>query len=228
MSKKRFSFVQVIININIIMSIFLIILSFWHYNQSINMLGISFMLIQMIISIFYVIIITKLNKQANTDMLTGLNNKKYFYEKLSELKNRVLFSLILIDIDNFKTINDRYGHIAGDQVLQQLAYILKDCVSRDCVIARWGGEEFSIILPDTNVQEALEIGNIIRKVIEENDFYFEGISDSITASVGITTLTEGVEIDIDEVFNIADKALYKAKEKKNNVVSIPLHINQYK
>jgi len=192
-----------------------------YYNHNQGLVWVPFVIIQMVISTICGIVIKKLHLQVHTDMLTGLRNRKYFYAKLSELKSKAPVSLILIDIDNFKSINDTYGHIAGDLVLQQFAGILQSNTRKNDVIARWGGEEFAVILPQTNAKEAFKIADRIRRIVENHLFSYETIICKITVSAGITSTKEAADIGIEQFIKIADGALYKAKEKKNFIVTVP-------
>jgi len=128
-------------------------------------------------------------------------------------KSKSPVSLIMIDIDNFKSINDTYGHIAGDKVLKQISAIFKQSIRISDVLVRWGGEEFAVILPDADNQKAIVIAERIRNAVEKGHFDYE-----ITVSIGVTSTDE--EVDVDKFTKLADQALYKAKEKKNSVASI--------
>jgi diguanylate cyclase (GGDEF)-like protein len=178
----------------------------------------SFVIIQMIISIICGILIRRLHQQVCTDTLTGLYNRKFFHTRLSELRTKAPVSLILIDIDNFKSINDTYGHIVGDQVLQQFAEILQSNTRTNDIIARWGGEEFAVILPRTYAEEASNIANRIRMIVENHFFSYGNITCKITVSMGIASVRQGTDVGPEQFIKTADEALYKAKEKKNFVV----------
>ncbi|QSQ08719.1 Response regulator PleD [Koleobacter methoxysyntrophicus] len=190
-----------------------------HYNYNQGLVWMPFVIFQVTISTICGILIKKLHQQVYTDSLTGLCNRRYFYTKLSELKSKAPVSLILLDIDNFKSINDTYGHLTGDRVLQQIADILQSNTRKNDIIARWGGEEFAVILPQTDVEEAFKIADRIRTTAENHIFSYEHITCKITVSVGIASAKE-VDISTDQFFKIADKALYKAKEKKNFIVTV--------
>ena len=162
-----------------------------------------------------------LEYQASHDKLTGLFNRNRFdelYEK--EIKRARRYnndlSLILFDIDNFKMINDSYGHQTGDEVLKEIAKIILGNVREQDINVRWGGEEFLILLPQTNLLGAFTVANKIRTSIETNIFTTNSLN--ITASFGVTQLLE----NDDESSFIArsDKFLYEAKKTgKNKVVS---------
>jgi diguanylate cyclase (GGDEF)-like protein len=157
---------------------------------------------------------------AATDELTKLYNRRYFNERLAEAMSAARrhdypLSLIMIDLDHFKVVNDNYGHSAGDQVLKAFADLLRDMIRAEDVAARWGGEEFIIILPHTLCEAAAALAERIRDA-------FENISRSTTpialsASFGVVQLRIGE--DEDSLIRRADDALYCAKhEGRNRVV----------
>ncbi len=161
-------------------------------------------------------LIKRLHEGTFRDGLTSAGNRKYFYEKLSqEIKRsertRTPVSLVFIDIDNFKSVNDTFGHVQGDKVLVQMVGIIKEYIRDADSLSRWGGEEFAIILPDTRSEEAYIIAERLRDVIASFDFGCRA-----TISAGITSET-GI-IDIDKFVSMADDALYRAKVRKNLVV----------
>jgi diguanylate cyclase len=176
-----------------------------------------FIIIQIIVSIYCGIVIKKLYQQTYIDTLTGLYNRRCFQNKLLGMKIKMPISLILIDIDNFKGINDTYGHIVGDHVLQQFAGILKSVTRENDIAVRWGGEEFAVILYQTEAKEAFKIADRIRKIVEEHIFSYSNITCNATVSIGIATAKADTNIDIERLFKVADKALYEAKEKRNCV-----------
>ena len=158
-----------------------------------------------------------------TDSLTGLHNTRYFYRALDleiARTNRygTPFSLMLFDIDNFKQLNDNYGHQAGDEVLHELAAILKSVSRETDTVVRYGGEEFIIILPNTPEEETVHLANRIRSAVQENVF---PLNDSgkvkITLSGGIASYPKNAR-DAKKLLNAADMALYAAKAAGKNVV----------
>lgn len=165
---------------------------------------ISLLVIQMVICATCGILIKELHQQVHTDTLTGLRNRRYFCEKLPELTSKAPISLILMDIDNFKSVNDTYGHMAGDQVLQQFAGILQSNTRKNDIIARLGGEEFAVILPQTDVKEAFKIANRIRTAVENHLFSYENITCKITVSVGIASVKECTNVSIDQFLKITE------------------------
>lgn len=162
----------------------------------------------------------KLEKLSLTDSLTSLYNRLYLdnnYEREIQRANRYKneLSIILIDIDLFKNINDTYGHEVGDTILIQMSNILKKNIRKTDILGRWGGEEFLIICPETNIENAKKIACNIRKIIEKYNFT---ISNNITCSFGCATY---IEKNIKEdTFKRADINLYKAKiEGRNKVIA---------
>ena len=170
----------------------------------------------------------KLTKQATTDALTGIANRHYFFEQGNALlsnanHNDRPFSFILLDFDNFKRINDQYGHFIGDLCLIEITKtIQKHCRDQD-IFSRIGGEEFVIALPDTTLQESNNIAETIRLAISKQQIPIEGqASITCTASFGITSRTNENEL-IKNLMMQADKALYSAKNQGRNRVQIFTH-----
>lgn len=163
-------------------------------------------------------LIKKLNARSTVDILTGLHNRRYFYDRLlldmeRLKKSKLPLSLAVIDVDNFKKINDKYGHVKGDKVLTILAQIFKANVRSYDTVVRWGGDEFIIIFPGIGIDGAKAFAERIRSIVESYRFNFK-----VTICMGLTCTME--VINIDEFVALADQALYKAKEKKNSVVSV--------
>lgn len=162
-------------------------------------------------------------KKAMHDSLTGLPNRESYQQRLDQEVQRFKryggkLSLMVCDVDLFKRINDTYGHLAGDKVLKIIAKSLQKNLRSSDFIARFGGEEFVALMPETSTDEALIVAEKLRKKIEESPFNFKKEPVQITVSFGISEIIEGESID--EVFNRADKALYKAKENGRNQVQI--------
>lgn len=163
-----------------------------------------------------------LTSLANTDELTGLANHRHFQEILREGlqsagANNNPFSMILFDIDHFKFYNDNYGHLKGDEVLQKIGEILKTMVKTPGIPARYGGDEFTVLVPDTE-KKALKLAEEIRKEIESCVFEGEEIlpKGELTVSVGVATFPKHGKTP-KELIRSADEALYKAKYSKNKV-----------
>ncbi len=159
----------------------------------------------------------KLEKLSVTDKLTKINNRAKLdsiLDKELKIKKRYrqALSIIILDIDYFKSINDRYGHICGDRILQEVATILKSNIRETDSIGRWGGEEFLIILPHTKENEAITLAENLRKIIENSHFYK---NIKIAASFGVY---ECNNFNILKCIENADKALYFAKNSNRNCV----------
>lgn len=165
----------------------------------------------------------RLESMATKDKLTGVNNRHTF-ELISRQLVKVVdrsgnpLSAVLIDIDHFKNINDRYGHLAGDQVIIKVANILKDYIRDSDLICRWGGEEFIILLPGSDREKTRVWAEKIRQSIENNTVLYDEKTISVTASFGISCYL-GKESQ-DTFFTRLDTALYQAKNKGRNRVEI--------
>jgi diguanylate cyclase (GGDEF)-like protein len=159
-----------------------------------------------------------LKRLSITDKLTGLNNRIKIDEVLSSNLHMFerydnVFSVILIDIDHFKKVNDTYGHPVGDEILKDFASILKKHARITDVVGRWGGEEFMIIASETDSVGATKFATSIKKAINEYEFPKIG---RVTASFGLSQISVGDSIE--DVVNRADLALYSAKESGRNKV----------
>jgi diguanylate cyclase (GGDEF)-like protein len=163
-------------------------------------------------------------KKSHTDVLTGLSNRRYFDDALQGEMNRVLryegcFSIFFIDLDNFKKFNDTYGHHAGDITLKVVAEIIQNMKRTEDIVCRYGGEEFIMILPETEKMNALVIAERIRKKVEETVIEFEDKTFNITLSGGISSCpADGKEPQ--ELLKAADVRLYQAKESGRNRICI--------
>ncbi|MGN7414074.1 sensor domain-containing diguanylate cyclase [Paenibacillus sp. SAF-068] len=160
----------------------------------------------------------QLETLASTDLLTGLRNRRFFQEKMLESlmlfrEQQRYFSLLVVDIDHFKSINDTYGHPIGDLVLGNLAGLLQSLSRSTDVVARYGGEEFVIILPDCEEQQAIGIAERYRSQVASADWG----EYNITVSIGAATVVE--EDTEQSLFQKADKALYASKTGGRNRVT---------
>jgi diguanylate cyclase (GGDEF)-like protein len=167
----------------------------------------------------------KLQKLATHDGLTGLYNQRFFYCALEDELARAkrydhCFSLLLLDLDFFKKVNDTYGHRSGDAVLGELGRRLKSRMRSSDVICRYGGEEISVILPETDTAAATLLGEDLRRLIEEKLFDVDnGQAITITVSIGIATFPRHVE-EMALLVSHADTALYQAKKEGRNCVRV--------
>lgn len=165
----------------------------------------------------------RLTKMAETDELTSLYNRRYFMKVFSEEVHRyqqlkIDFSVLLIDLDYFKLVNDVYGHDIGDQVLKEFATICRNNLRSTDIIGRLGGEEFGIILPGSSLQIAYEISEKLRNNIASHPWR---IKNKITISCGIASTSEIKEREqLNQLIKMADEKLYIAKEKGRNIVII--------
>jgi two-component system cell cycle response regulator len=168
----------------------------------------------------------KLEKLATFDSLTGLYNRRAILGKLRELINLVNrykedFSLIMLDIDHFKRVNDRYGHLTGDEVLEKVATLIHGNIRDTDIVGRYGGEEFIIILPQANLSCAGIVAERLRSIIEKAEMKDSaGNVFAITVSQGLAGWERGE--DAYSLISRADEALYKAKEKGRNRVQVVL------
>lgn len=171
----------------------------------------------------------RLKRVGLTDSLTGVNNRRFFDQRLIEEAGRAQrtnepLACLFMDVDHFKTVNDKYGHQLGDQVLREVAGLIREQLRASDVLGRYGGEEFSALLVNANSDAAMEIAERIRSVIEKQSFTTaEGQTMSVTISIGVSILpmgsgeinTEGLAEDLVER---ADQAVYQAKHNGRNLV----------
>ena len=174
--------------------------------------------LQEIIYILLFLVIKKLYKAALLDELTQTGNRRYLYLKLYEElfkleRNKRDLSVLLLDIDDFKAINDKYGHIIGDNVITEVVNIMKEDIRKGDSIFRFGGEEFIIVLPDTDLKGAQKIAERIRAAVE--GYSFTAADLKITVSIGIAATKKPTAIKT--FIQKADEAMYRAKNSKNTV-----------
>jgi diguanylate cyclase len=162
-----------------------------------------------------------LKKMARTDMLTGLYNRMRFTEFVEQEIARARRTgeescLVMLDLDHFKSVNDIFGHPNGDTILKWIAGVMKSQLRDTDILARFGGEEFTILLPGTSVEGAYNVAEKVRLAIEHCTFPGQMEKLKLTASFGITSLTADANATFDSVYREADKALYRAKDKGRN------------
>lgn len=166
----------------------------------------------------------KTEELAIRDSLTGLYVRRYFFERLqnehrrSLLTNRPL-SVLMCDIDYFKECNDRYGHGGGDLMLKRFAEILKENCEPDCIVTRYGGEEFALILPELSREEAVAMAEKIRSSVENKPFTIRREQLKMTVSIGVAIMPDDT-LDAEMLVQKADEALYKAKRTGRNKVCL--------
>jgi diguanylate cyclase (GGDEF)-like protein len=159
---------------------------------------------------------------TTVDGLTQVFNKRYYMEAIEREMSRARrytrsLSLIMFDLDHFKQVNDKYGHLAGDMVLSELAKIVKETIRREDIFARYGGEEFSIILPEISLENALFFADKIREVVEQKEFTFDNYNIPVTISIGVAAYDTSMST-IEHFIKKADDCLYSAKNGGRNCV----------
>lgn len=159
-------------------------------------------------------------QSALRDELTGCGNKRALDASLHReaelsVRHNTPLSILMLDVDHFKHINDTYGHLAGDSVLRDLAATIKKCARQSDLCFRYGGEEFLLILDDTDVNQALKIAERIRESVETHTYLYKGKIIPVTISIGASTFMQGETLD--SLKERADKALYTAKESGRNL-----------
>ena len=161
----------------------------------------------------------KLDYNINHDVLTGLYNRRFFegIMKRSKEEKETSYSVAMLDVDDFKKINDTYGHETGDRVLAAVSKCIESCLPENAVAVRWGGEEFVLYLPQVDSAQALDVLNDFRAKLSEQEIYHKGTRVVITATIGLST---GENIaDYEEYIRQADEKLYWGKKHgKNQVV----------
>ncbi|NQZ21338.1 MAG: diguanylate cyclase [Colwellia sp.] len=166
----------------------------------------------------------ELQEKNTLDELTGLYNRRHYDQKIlaeyrRSRRNLTPLSLVVIDIDHFKQVNDNYGHLAGDACLVVVATCIKQCLRRSADIGcRYGGEEFCLILPETDSEGALALAEELRESIETCHANYNGIDISLTISCGSSTYQQQKHVKPEHLFAVADQALYQAKNNGRNQV----------
>ena len=164
---------------------------------------------------------TQTKQLSITDALTNLYNRRYFETTFAREFARAKrynsqLSLVVVDIDWFKKINDTYGHSCGDYVLRELSWLMAENFRQTDIIFRYGGEEFVILLTETDGNSAIIPVERLRRAVEDNKFKFKGVELNVTISAGISSNKDVNEVS--QMFDNADKALYQAKEEGRNRV----------
>jgi diguanylate cyclase (GGDEF)-like protein/PAS domain S-box-containing protein len=173
----------------------------------------------------YKLLTQKLHELAVTDDLTGISNRRHFFDNAtrelfrSKRASRPL-SIIMFDIDHFKSVNDTYGHAVGDEVLKKIAARISSNLRSLDIYARYGGEEFIICLPETSLEDAKNAAERIRKIVEETIMQDTNNNDfKVTISLGVASLSHDSDA-LEQIIEQADKALYKAKQGGRNRVGV--------
>ncbi|MDX9871050.1 MAG: GGDEF domain-containing protein [Clostridia bacterium] len=167
---------------------------------------------------------SELLKAASLDGLTGTLNRKTFIARSKDIiflyaRKQEQISYLLIDIDDFKKINDRHGHYVGDIVLQEFADTIRKQLRNYDLLGRYGGEEFAVLLPGTGEKEAIGIAERLRTVIESSSVHADP-EVKYTASIGVSTITPDKDTNIDILYQLSDRALYTAKKQGKNCCMI--------
>ncbi len=165
----------------------------------------------------------KLEKLSKLDPLTGLYNRRHIIEQMEHERLRYLrystdFTTILIDIDDFKNVNDTYGHNCGDYVLVEVANRMSQMLRQQDCLSRWGGEEFLVMLPETNAEGAYILAERLRLAIQELDLSYNGATVQVTVTLGVCPFVN--ELTIEELIMRADRALYRGKRRGRNCVVV--------
>jgi diguanylate cyclase (GGDEF)-like protein len=172
---------------------------------------------------------TRLKKLSITDGLTQIYNRMYFEKQFRKEWRRcsrqgAQISVLMIDVDNFKSLNDSAGHLAGDKVLQSIASALHNYFKRaGDLVARYGGEEFIVMLPETDQRQSIAMAEGLRLTIEKLVTHYNDHQFSVTVSIGISTTTPSANLSPEHLLRAADSALYKAKNTgRNRIEMLPL------
>jgi diguanylate cyclase (GGDEF)-like protein len=166
----------------------------------------------------------ELQEKNTLDDLTGLYNRRFYDQKIlaeyrRSRRNLTPLSLVVIDIDHFKKVNDKYGHLAGDECLVAVSTCIKECLRRSADIScRYGGEEFCLILPETDSKGALALAEELRESIANCQINYNNSTIMLTISCGISTYLQQKNVQLEHLFAAADKALYQAKHNGRNQV----------
>jgi len=171
-----------------------------------------------------VILTNRLTELATTDSLTGVSNRRQFDTFLGIEINRASrynhsVGLAMVDLDDFKQVNDTYGHQAGDYVLTELCRVLKEGLRATEIVSRYGGEEFTVIIPQADYDVARVVGEKIRSLVEKHEFTYDGTRLPVTVSVGVALFPQ-MSIDAESLVATADRAMYEAKRAGKNRVCL--------
>ena len=164
-------------------------------------------------------------EHSTRDVKTSLYNHGFFMTRLNEevarsKRTAYCSSIIVMDVDKFKNFNDTYGHLAGDQVLEQLATVLKECVRNEDIPSRFGGEEFTVLLPNTDKSTAWLVAERLRTSVSAMVVPWKEPIPQVTISIGIYTFDQKSDVDSAEIIHRADEALYLSKERGRNRCTI--------
>lgn len=163
-------------------------------------------------------------EKAELDFLTGLKNRRSMFDQVklndtaAEAKE-LITTIIMADVDHFKQVNDTYGHDHGDAVLIEISGLIKNSLRGTDIVARWGGEEFLVLLPKTNIEQATSVAESIRETIANKPIHHDGVEHKVTLTLGIASYSANSSFE--ETIQLADKALYEGKEQgRNRVIAV--------
>ena len=167
--------------------------------------------------------VEELSELVSTDALTGLFNFRHFKTVLQAEMDRskrsgIPTSLVMVDLDHFKAVNDTYGHEVGNVALQHLSEILKGEVRTTDIVCRYGGEEFAIVFPETHLNLAVKVADRIREQIQKSPVRIDDSEINLTASMGASVYMKTSVLDIDDFIDSVDKYLYEAKQSGRNCI----------
>jgi diguanylate cyclase (GGDEF)-like protein len=165
--------------------------------------------------------LARMELMAMIDPLTGIGNRRYFLERIEQefVRSRrygASLSIAMVDIDDYKKVNDRYGHECGDIVLQWISAMLTGDLRREDIIARWGGEEFILAFPETNIEGAGIIAEKLRSMVSTAVLDYRGNSIGVTVTIGLANVN--FNLTIDENIRMADDAMYRGKRSTKNCI----------
>jgi diguanylate cyclase (GGDEF)-like protein len=164
----------------------------------------------------------QLERLAMMDELTGLMNRRAFFiqgaKEISRTKrHQTALSLLMLDVDNFKAVNDQYGHETGDRVLQHVSHKIVENVREMDMVARMGGEEFSVLLPNTVAEDAVKLAERVRQAIEQESCQFQDQLIGVTVSIGVASYSKNIS-NLEAILKHADDSMYRAKNRGRNRV----------
>ena len=167
----------------------------------------------------------RLKELTRIDPLTSLSNRRYFMECFETeysraRRHQIPLSYVMMDLDHFKKVNDHYGHVAGDDALILVARLIEESLRAHDTCGRYGGEEFSMLLPETEPDGAFKVADRCRQAVADAELVCDGKKVPLGISLGISTLWPGSEWSISDMIRYADGALYRSKESGRNTVTI--------
>ncbi len=163
----------------------------------------------------------EMRNMATYDPLTGLFNRHAFMERANyvfdlAVRDGLDISVLLVDLDHFKGVNDKFGHASGDKVLATFGEVVTNLIRKSDIVGRWGGEEFVFLLPNTSEDQAWLFSKRLHEAVNNTVFYHDKREIRITMSIGVVTLLKGTITSIENALGMADKAMYHAKENGRN------------